>query len=167
MKTTTELNNKIWYRLIKVIFIIAIVIASVLAIIINFDSVGNYQTDHQVSCNYGNKSTFLAYKDKEIYISSLEEYSRSLANLSDNTKEQLKSACEISEEEMNAKLDALFNGKDDGKKLYDITKTKIVTDTYLTATLWSLLSLIVIFIISEIIKRSFYYIVLGSIRPNK
>lgn len=167
MKTTAELNNKIWYRLVKVIFILVVAIASVLGVIINFDEVGNYQTDYSVTCNYGNKSTFLAYKDKEIYISSYEDYSESLAKLPDSTKEQLKSACEISKEEMTAKLDSYFNGTDDGKKIYDLTETKVVTDTYVTATLWSALTLLIIFIISEIIRRAFYYIVLGSIRPKK
>ena len=166
MKTITDLNNKLWYRLIKVIFILIIATSAIIAIVVNFGEVGNYQNDYSVSCNYGNKSTFLAYKDKEIYIPGYEDYTESLAKLPDSTKDQLKTACAISKEDISALLDSYMNGTNNGTKLYDLTKTKIITDTYVTATLWSLLSLVIIFVISEIIKRAFYYVILGSIRPK-
>src|SRR3989339_203326 len=104
MKIVTELNSKIWYRLLKVILIIIITITVAIAIYENFDAVGSYQTDYTVTCNYGNKSSFLAYKDKEIYISSYEDYTYSLAKLPDNTKEKLQSVCAMSEEELYIKF---------------------------------------------------------------
>ena len=167
MTTITELNSKVWYRFLKVIFIIAFALSSVIAIAIAFSSVGNYQDDYSVKCNYGNKSTFLASKDKNIYISSYEDYTYSLAKLSDTAKNELQSACAISKVEMTAKMDALFNGHDDGKNLYELTPTKVITDTHLTASMWSLLSIVIIFVAFEAIRRAFYYIVLGSIKPEK
>ena len=122
MKTITELNNKIWYRLVKVIFISLAGISAIISTAINFDNVGNYQNDYNVICNYGNKSGFLAYKDKNIYISSDEDYSYSLAELPNSTKKELQAACAISEEEMGLIIDSFFRGEHDTKKVYDITK---------------------------------------------
>lgn len=151
----------------KVFFILAIALASVISVVIAFDTVGSYQDDYMVRCNYGNNTTFLAFKDKEIYISPYYDYTSGLANLSDDTKQELRSACGISQETVDEKASRIFDGTDDGKKLFDLVKRKVVTDTYLTASLWSILSLAIIFIVSEIIKRTFYYVVLGTIRPRK
>ena len=163
MKTITELNDKAWYRLLKVIFILIIIFAASIAIYINYDAVGNYQTDFTVNCNYGHKSTFLAYKDKQIYIPSYYDYTYSLAKLPDDTKVELQVACGISQEELFAKM----NDTNDSKKLFELSETKIITDTYLSATVWSIISLLIIFVIAEILRRVFYYIVLGSLRPKK
>lgn len=166
MQTISELNKKIWYRFIKVIFILIITISSGLAVYINFDAVGSYQDDHRITCNYGNKTNFLAYKDKNIYL-SLDYYLHGLVGLSDNTKEKIQSICEISQEELTAKLDRIFKGNDNSKRLFDITKEKVITNTYWTAIIWSIISVLIILLIFEIIKRAFYYIVLGKIKPPK
>lgn len=162
MKTVIELNDRAWYRLLKVIFILIIIFAAFIAIYVNYDAVGNYQTDYTVSCNYGHKSTFLAHKDKQIYIPSYYNYTFSLAKLPDDTKEELQAACGISQEELFAKM----NNINDSKKLFELSETKIITDTYLSATFWSIISLLVILAIAEIIRRVFYYIVLGSLKPK-
>ncbi len=166
-QTISHLNNKMWYRLLKVIYVIVFIFSCGIAISIAFESVGNYQDDYTIVCNYGNKDTFLANNDKNIYISSYYDYTENLTRLPNEIKEELQSACGISKEEMTAKMARIFNGNDDSKKLFDITKTKVVTDTYLTASLWSILSILIIAIIMEIIKRIFYYIVLGEIKPQK
>ncbi len=166
-KTISYLNSKTWYRLLKVIFIFIFLITCLVTVINSFDVVGSYQDDYLVVCNMGNKNTFLAYKDKKIYVPSYNDYTDSLAKLPDNIKKDLVSACAISEGEMSTKLDKIFNGTDDGNKFYDLTPTKVITDTYLTASLWSILSIFIIFLVFEIIKRAFYYIVLGSLKPVK
>jgi hypothetical protein len=166
MKTISELNSKWWYRLIKIVYILIFVVACGTALVISYSEVGSYQNDHTVTCNYGNKSTFLAYKDKRIYV-PFEDYSISLANLPENIKKEIQTACAISDAEMKEKIDTYFNGTSDGKKLYEIIDTKVVVATYLSATLWSLLSLLIIVAIFEVLRRAFYYVVLGALRPQK
>jgi hypothetical protein len=168
MTTITELNNKIWYRLIKVFFITLALIFCLIIVVINFSAVGRYEIDYKVVCNYGNKSTFLAERDKGIYIpSQTGNYDERLAELPSDTKNEIQRACEISVEEMAIKLDSFFSGHDDGKKFYDINKIKIITDTYASATLWSISGIFFVVIATEIIRRVFYYIVIGSVRPKK
>ncbi|MBI2626749.1 MAG: hypothetical protein HYW77_00690 [Parcubacteria group bacterium] len=164
MHTISELNNKWWYRLIKVGYLLLIMAACVISIAVAFEDVGTYQTDYLVVCNYGNKSTFIANKDKDIWnIPQYYDYSESLAKLPDSTKIQLQSACGISQAEMNAK----FENPNDNKKLFDLTETKVNTTSYWSAILWSILSIIITFAIAEIIRRIFYYIVLGKVKPVK
>jgi hypothetical protein len=167
MKTITELNTKIYYRFVKVIFIILMLVVAGISVAVAFSEVGSHQDDFNVACNYGNKNTFTAYKDKGIYISTYYDYSTSLADLSESAKKELQTACGISKDEMTTKFDAIFNGTDDGKKFFDLTPTKVVTSTYFTASMWSLLAIVIVIIISELIRRAFYYVVLGSLRPHK
>lgn len=167
MKTITELNSKMWYRLLKVIYLIIMFLFIVYAVVIAFSEVGSYQTDYTVVCNYGNKSTFLAAKDKEIYISTYYDYSNSLAQLPDNTKVDLREACEISEEELFAQMDSIVNGTDGGGKLFDLKETKVNVSTYFSSIMWSILAIVIILLFFEIIRRAFYYIILGKIRPPK
>ncbi len=167
-KTLAYLNSKVWYRLLKVIFIILILISSGIAIAIAFSEVGSYQEDYTVVCNYGNKETFLANKDKGIWnIPSHYDYKDSLAKLPEATKKEIKTACGMTTDELNTKLTATLNGNDDGKKLFELIRTKINIYTTNKAISLSLSFVFVILIFFEIIRRVFYYIVLGKFRPNK
>jgi hypothetical protein len=166
-KTISYLNSKAWYRLLKVLYIVIVVLLCILFTSLAFEEVGSYQTDYTVKCNYGNRSTFLAYKDKDIYISPLIQYDKSLAKLSDYSKVQLQSACDISKEEISKKMSGIIFGTDDGKGFFELNQTKVVTDTYLTASLWSILAIAVVFVFFILIKMAFYYILLGSVRPKK
>lgn len=166
MKTISDLNSKAWYRLLKVLSLIIMLIAGGVAVVISFSDVGSYQNDYTVVCNYGNRSMFLAYKDKGMFI-PYGDHSESLAKLPEIVKTQLRSECAITDEELNAKADRIVAGNDDSKKLYDITPTKVIIGTWKTAILWSLLSFTIIFVVFQIIRRAFYYIVLGSIRPKR
>ena len=164
MKTISELNNQWWYRLMKVIYISLILFACVVSIVLNFGAVGQYQTDHLVVCNYGNRSTFLAYKDENIYVPFGEDFSNSLAKLPKNINDQLRIACSISEEELTEKWSKMVETSD-FKMLFTITETKVITTTYLSASIWSIVCILLIGFISEVIRRIFYYIVLGKIKP--
>lgn len=167
MKTLKWLNEHWWYRLIKVVFLLLIIFSCVVAIWVNIASIDDYQTDYLVVCNYGNKSTFLANKDKGIYyIPSYYDYTDSLAKLPDETKVQLQRACGLSSDDT---VNILVNtiGKSDSQKLFDLTQTKVYINTVWTTLLWSIVSVVIITLIAEIIRRAFYYIFLGSLRPKK
>ncbi|MCX6792912.1 MAG: hypothetical protein NTY12_02710 [Candidatus Falkowbacteria bacterium] len=172
--TIKELNNKWWYRLVKVSYIAIFVLFSVIAITLSIEEVGNYQEDYTVKCNYGNKGTFLAAKDKNIYISSTYDYSNSLTDLPDYIKTDLQSACGISKNEISEILgytdgfipDDRLNSFE-GKKLFELTKTKINITTHLDAILQALFSLFGICVGFEVIRRVFYYVVIGKIKPKE
>lgn len=166
MKTVVELNKKWWYRLLKVFFIGTVIITSLTTIYLFYEEVGYYQNDYLIKCNYGNKESFLAYKDKEIVIYGFSVYTGGLENLPDSVKKELQNACEISEEEKYEKAIMILNNADNGKKLFDITETKVPVSSYFKATLWSVFSLIIIILIAEVVRRTFYYVVLGKIKPE-
>lgn len=169
MKTIKWLNEHWWYRLVKVVYLFLMISIFGIVVFVNTQQVGEYRDDSKVVCNYGNKSTFLAYKDKGIYVyydfSTLRSKLQSV--LTNDTAEALQNACGISKAEMDSKQNDIFNGTDNGMRLFDVTSEKVITFTYTSAFLWSLLSLVIILLVAEIIKRIFYYIVLGSVRPNK
>ncbi len=167
MKTISELNNKWWYRLIKVAFFVAILLSICVAVSVEWDELYSYDSDYRILCNYGNKASFLAYKERQIYIPSYYNYSDSIADIPDSTKTQIRSICQITDAEIQALMNDIMNGNYDGKKLFDVIPTSIPRATHLSVTLWSVLYIVIILVISEIIHRVFYYILLGTFRPKK
>lgn len=173
MKTIEWLNKYWWYRLVKVIFIFLLISTCIISVWFNLSRTGEYQTDYLVVCNYGNRETFLANKDKGIYyIPTYYDYSDGLAQLPDETKEKIQKACGLSRDDASSILvknlsDYMKGGPTEPLKLFDLTKTKVNVVSFLSALSWAILSTLVIILVAEIIRRAFYYIVLGSIKPNK
>jgi hypothetical protein len=165
MKTLKELNERMWYRLIKLLFLIAFIVACTVAIVAQFTMVGNHQTDFEITCNYGNRDVFLAYNDKQIYVPFHHDYTDDLTDLPDNIKVEIQNACGISREEMIAMMKAELEDGQDWPALFSIREVDVNVFTSLTAAMWSLLSILCIAVVFEIIRRSFYYVVLGTINP--
>lgn len=165
MKTIADLNSKWLYRLTKVLYVLFGILLITTVFAINFSAVGSYQTDFLVKCNYGNESSFLAYKDEGLYI-PLGDYTTSLTHLPDYLKGPITNICEMTEEEQRQKFDSYLDGTDDGKKLFDLTVTKVPVATYLTATAWSVAWSIGLLLLLEIIRRLFYYILFGRFFPS-
>lgn len=164
--TLNDLNNTIWYRLIKLLFVLTFILLSIVAIITSFENVGNHTTDYKIICNYGNKNIFLAYKDKNIYLPYNYNPDDGLMILPDNTKKILQETCEISYQELKTIYDTVTTGQDNNKNLFTITQVKSNVYTILHAVSWSFFAIIIIGIFFEIIRRAFYYVILGSIKPE-
>jgi hypothetical protein len=163
MKTISELEDKIWYRFLKVIFFTIFV--SVSLVIVGSIYNGNrpeWIKDHIITCNYGNKTSFAAWNEKGIL-----NVREDMSAIPDYTKEIIQKACGISEKEMEDKFDAILNNTDNGKPLFSIVQGEVPTGNMLKAILFSLLGLLVALVVFELIKRVFYYIVLGNFRPKK
>ncbi|MBP6926258.1 MAG: hypothetical protein KBB70_00990 [Candidatus Pacebacteria bacterium] len=186
MKTISELNSKWWYRLVKVIFIGCILLAMTIATFIFIDEYSPSQSlDYKISCvaDYTNHKETIAYKDESIFILPLNGQTV-YQSLSDNNKQEIRNICGISNEEAdqgNATALAYINEQtklgtssaiiqkyiDDNLRPYKVSEEYITEGGYVQVVLYSILAAIGILLIAEIIRRIFYYIVLGSLRPKK
>lgn len=158
MKTINELNNKAWYRAVKVIYFLSFL--AIIALIITLFSIeGNFDVkdipNSKIICQYGNERQFLV---KEIFgknelPSILPEYYRSAG---DEFSQKILKSCEISK--IITRSDQPSGFIPGPYRIEQKTKKQL---GYL------LLSLLITIGVFEAIRRIFYYIVLGSIRPQK
>lgn len=164
MKTLEELNNKTWYRLVKVIYVFIFILLTTLTGYIIFNSTSTYKvSDYSVHCLYGNKSTFYAMQDKNILIKE-EHYTPGL--LSEIEREKLRDACAITKEDIDRGLSAIFLGTNDPKGPYKIEQVQLTKNNTTLAVMYLLASLVGWYLLSEIIKRTFYYVIFGNINPK-
>jgi hypothetical protein len=151
MKTIHELNEKLWYRLVKVLFGLSFLLVGTLVFVITYDNYSPRQIqDYLVTCNFGNKQSFLAGKEKQIYIYS---YSDNIVeDLSVVKHALIRQSCEITQEEITKNLDDIFKGN--GRKtLFTIDKVSITEGTKVKATLCGLFGIIITGLLFEIIRR--------------
>jgi hypothetical protein len=185
MKTVAELNKKWWYRLLKVIFVGFLVICALISIAsIWEDSRPHEVSDYRVDCvaSYTNHATFYAH-DAGVY-PDLSITGTIYSTLSDYEKQIIKDKCDISQEEVSysqqqalayiQQQDALGatqkeiqDGVDTNYRPYTITKAMKVEGSFGKVIGSSVLAIGIILIVGEIVRRIFYYIVLGSVRPKK
>jgi hypothetical protein len=187
-----DLNNKKLYRLIKVLYVFFFLLISAISIFIIYD-LNQYevilnQEKTTVSCNYGNKKTF-TLKELKINLTkedfenfgkqpesrkkyfkeeNPEEYIPDYKyNEIDYKKTEIKSWCNISEEENDKWIKAILaHTKDENlekpKSSWDINPVYQEKGGLKVIIGLSLASLLIILITFEIIRRVFYYVVLGS-----
>jgi hypothetical protein len=84
--------------------------------------------------------------------------------LSDSSTADIVKACGISLKENEDILYYIYNGTFDGPRRFDLEKIKV---TDLSDSLFLIPGFLIIFFIAEIVRRVFYYIVLGSLTPKK
>jgi len=186
MKTVTELNSKWWYRLVKVVFIgSTLLLIGGSIFIIQDENRPRQVKDYKIDCiaEYTNMKTFLAEKDANIYIYSFGT-TTPYTSLSTDDKKKIRGFCDISDEEaknandkaiayideqtkMGTDKETIQNYIDTNLRAYLISETQVPKGSYLAIVAYSILSIIGILVVAEIIRRVFYYIVLGSIRPKK
>ncbi len=186
MKTVAELNNKWWYRLVKVIFIGVNLVCVLIAIFIIYDNNKPRQVkDYKVNCiaNYTNKSSFFAEKDAGILI-----YTYGLDTIYDALTEEhrlkIKNMCHISQKDAaeatnKAKLyieteakkgtshDDIQKGVDDNYRPYKVSEDYTIKGSNFIVFVYSIFTLLTSLFVIEISRRIFYYIFLGTIKPSK
>ena len=169
-KTISYLNGKAWYRLLKVVYVFVFLFVSAGAILIVSDLNGARRVnDYRVVCNYGSRASFLAQKDKGIYLDDVS--TNGLGYLPDSQRVSLQAACGITEAEVKS-LPNPFNPAQRAEAeaappLETITKENVTTGGIGEVVGYSLLAVLVIALVFEIARRAFYYIALGSLRPVK
>jgi hypothetical protein len=122
-KTIRSLNEKIWYRLAKVIFLLCFAITAFITVFITFDT---------------------------------------------------KKTRVITDYAVSTLIVKITIGEDDGKKIFDFNdfgnEIKIETtetEDTLGAIKYSILNFVIVVLIFEVIRRMFFYIVLGKLFPKK
>ena len=174
-KTIGHLNSKIWYRLLKVSYAFVFILVSAGAVAVISD---NYKTrqlvDYRVACQYGNKASYLAYKDKGIYLSDddLHPDNTTQLRMPDYGKfEDLQVACgipaaEIQRPDLEPKPTPSFI-PDPPYELFIFTKENVTTGGLDVTLGYSFLAVFIITLVFELIRRVFYYVILGIYKPAK
>jgi hypothetical protein len=167
-KTIKYLNEKTWFRFIKVLCVFSLIIITLIALAISYNVnmpvrkiVDNDKTI--IICNYGNKKQFVAGENYYYFSASefeLEGY------LTSRHRTELQKLCQISETELDQKIRDIFDKTDNGINLFDVNPVIKKEGGMIPFLSYSILSLLIILVIFEIIKRAFYYIVTGKIVPN-
>jgi len=157
-KTLGHLNGKSWYRLLKVFYFSTIVIVSLASVIGVFvlnqpSENGNYYSYAQ--CKNG---TTVDLEGNGIY-----SFNGYISSDDSNTIEQ---KCGISHTDTSANFQA---GQRVPLSAFLQNNYQLVvspTNWFLIIT-YSLITILVILAFFELLKRLFYYVILGSFRPKK
>ncbi len=164
MKTLEDLNKKWWYRFLKVIYSFVFLMLLAGSLFVVYESNKSYQSaDYSVKCNYGNMSSFIAGQDKGIIINNYVNN----GSLTEAQNQQLRKACNISVQDIEKGLSAIYLGTGGPKAPFTLTELSIDNGGTESVLSYSLLVFVLLSGIFEIIKRSFYYISLGKINPEK
>lgn len=164
--TKSALRSKWYYRLLVVIYIGFFLLISLMAIYFNLNSVGSYQTDFEVKCYFGNEETFFAYQDKNIYVNRYAEVADPEnwgSNQAPNDWSVMTVAtegCGLSKPSAQALLNTDSN-------IFDAKLKKVNVTTYDHAIFWSILVITITAFLFEVIKRIFYFVILGTSFPKK
>lgn len=150
MQTIGELNKKTWFRLLKVIYLLIYAII-IISIIYNFFV---YERKNKID----NSNSYIHCDDGKNL--SLSENNIYLDNENDNKKFlDIKILCGADIDKNNLKLE------DVSKPNYEIIAKYTMDWVILFKSL--ILPFVILILSGEIIKRIFYYIILGSLKPNK
>ena len=205
MKTLKELNEKAWYRFLKVIYILLLILViAVTSFIILGDNNGFKTVDNEkteIKCNVGNKKVFKAsehgikfsnyhFDNGSIDYPRFLQYNNYIGidilkacgsfifidnSLIIQKSFEIYSDLSLSKKEADDKWNSAYNemynlGDYDKVKLlnFNAQMFNVVPQfTYFYVIKLLGISILVILLIFEIIRRAFYYIVLGKVIPMK
>jgi hypothetical protein len=158
MKTISELNDKWWYRLLKVTYILSILLALVINIVIIFDQNGPFFDPKKsyITCVDGRRFDLDNYD--RLFIDHLDTIDRNNFQAWCTTEATIDSDGDV-------KLKKLDSYGSDIKQ-YNFHPHYENRD-WIAVITFILIALAMVFGVAEILRRIFYYIVLGSIRPKK
>lgn len=165
MKTVADLNSQWWYRLVKIIYILIWIFLILLLIIwVGAENEPRTFSTYKITCNYGNKDTFIGYA-RGIYLIDL-DIKNGISSISDYKKGLIQEECKITEQELNLVFDATLN-KENPSPLFTVNKTSYTEGRWSTTIFFQILTLVIALSAMELIRRCFYYVLLGSFRPSK
>ncbi|MCK5459483.1 hypothetical protein KAI52_00005 [Candidatus Parcubacteria bacterium] len=164
--TKATLRSKWYYRLLIVIYIGFFLLISLITVYSNFDSVGNHQTDFEVKCHFGNKETFFAYQDKNIFVNRYaevpdpENWRSSQAPNDWSVMTVATEGCGLLKSSTQVLLDT-------GSNIFNAKLKKVNVITYGHAIFWSILIIAITALVFEVIRKIFYFITLDTLFPKK
>ncbi len=162
-KTVSHLNSKIWYRLIKVIYFVLLLVFLVIPPTAVFYSYGSEydQTNSYIKCANG-KVFYLSENGFYIYN----------GYMSDSNKASAKNLC----------FDGVRNFVKEKIGTMEFLKPQVISETessggyelvnkytnrnWFATVGFSILSIAIVLLVFELVRRIFYYVVLGKINPK-
>lgn len=185
MKTIAELNEKWWYRVIQVITVIIVLLW---AADITERTAEYYSPQmvlslekSNVQCLVGNQSSFSfkelssTFSKENLAIKDLDpELLAALCEIKDPFGDTIPKGTEIFNFMTEEKADQYLENpeivkqwEDEIAKSYSVNEIEEMEGSWI-GVVWRIVAQILMVLVAvEIIKRTFYYIVLGSIRPKK
>ncbi|MES2225294.1 MAG: hypothetical protein V4480_00605 [Patescibacteria group bacterium] len=156
MKTLTELNSKWWYRLLKVLYIILALI--ILGVSIALIVVSN-------APEFDNKASYVQCDDGRTFpVDKIGMYSDFVDSYNDRNF-RTWCATTLVEENGVQKLKPINGFVPDEKNFTFVAKE--TARNWMGTIGYSVIALVVVLLLSELLRRMFYYITLGSIRPKR
>lgn len=161
--TLKDLQESIWYRLLKVFFIIGFLLVML------FSLIGVYVTvfpDQQIDLE---KSKIICDDAKETFW-SYEKLGLISSYITTDKVAALKNSCYFaSGDEGDILSDKLLNKPSYITKNYseEIVYKAVSIGEICKFVLYSFILFVIVLLISELVRRVFYYVVLGKFFPNK
>jgi hypothetical protein len=166
------LNERVWYRLIKVVYIFGFVAFSLSGVAISYSEqmplkklVDNEKTI--IACHFGNKGRYVAAANGIYFDTSDFEADY----LPDHFRVRLKELCGISNEEVQQMLTFLDKSstaeRSAKNKLFDVEPAYVTWGGSLSFVRHAVLWLLGITLTFEVIRRAFYYIAIGKVFPKR
>ena len=157
MKTTSELNRKWWYRLLKVLYTLFAIFVVIIAILLIFDT---------TQASFDDKASYVKCDDgRQFPVDKIGMYS-DYVGLDNDKSFRFWCATTITDGVDGKKKYVYNDGVAPSTKNYTFIAKDKPRDWPATIG-YSLLSVLAVVAITEIIRRIFYYIILGSINPKR
>ncbi len=158
-KTISEWNSKIWYRLLKVIYCISLIVTLLMCVLIFSNSYDEYieidKDKTTITCN----SIYKTFSPREMNINlKYSRFNRSYIN-SSVVNSTIKMFCK--KKMLEKKTGYIPSNLDDIR----INIVPVLQYKYLI--FWLITSFILILFAFEISRRLFYYIAIGDFNPKK
>lgn len=179
MKTITELNKKWWYRLVKVLYVLIFVFASVLAIAFISTSGPFNSKSRSLRCDDGRTfTTFpqpLIFKSSVSYDDRLKYFCLTNADIGGDVRASYPQYEGLPLEEIGRLFRAKYPDYEyaiEAGIIFDLPARKnysvIIEESFdLGGLLYGLLLPVMVVVFFELLRRAFYYILLGSLKPPR
>ena len=158
LKTISELNEKAWYRLLKVLYTVGFIILGLITLGITYIIVD--EEYRFISCGTGNYGTFHVSESGYNYLSS------SLQYWDDSEHNAVRSLCDITEAEVQENLQMIFDGIS-REPLYDIVNASDTSRGWFYIILYWILFGCLTTLLFLLGQHIFYYVVIGKFNPQK
>jgi hypothetical protein len=151
METIKDLNSKWWYRLLKVFYVMALLIAV---------SVALFELVDSAKPSYDGNLSYIQCDNGKVFI--LNEWGLLLVGdrLSSYQSDRASQLC------TSVTIDGELDTSNQSNSVYEIV-VKYHDFNWFSVSIYSLIVIINLVLTFEVARRIFYYIILGSIRPKK
>lgn len=159
--TVAELNKKKWYRALKLLYIVSLIIVILFGLQLFREDLPTEHVvdDNYVTCNDGREISFLEFGFYTYTSSTDLEYGKSI-----------RKACGLDKNDplglFDSNADELYRSNPSAKN-YDVGKHIQTYGSYGASFKELLLYFFWVYLIFEGIRRGFYYIMLGRMNPKK